>query len=93
MPRTDPRTKLTNLEEKRKRIEAEARKAKAEIRSEERKRDTRRKILLGAAMIAWAEQGRGGAHKAIRAMIADMPERDRAAFESWTPPTPPTGDV
>ena len=49
--------KLVELENKKKKLEAEARKLKSAISKKERTEDTRRKILLGSLLMAKIENG------------------------------------
>lgn len=62
------------------RAEAEIRSAAGKLRAEDRRRETRRKILLGGVLLAQArtdERMRAWIERAVAA----MPERDRAIFE------------
>ena len=51
-------TKLEKLLQKELQLKAQIQQAKAAERTLERKRDTRRKILIGAAVMAWVDSGR-----------------------------------
>ena len=51
-------TKLERLLEKEAQLKAQIQQAKAAERTLEKKRDTRRKILVGAAVMAWVDSGR-----------------------------------
>ena len=65
-----------------------------------RKLDTRRKIILGGALVDLAERDSNAAAM-IERLIRNLPrEQDRKAFEGWdakqpcptsSPPAPPTG--
>lgn len=65
-----------------------------------RKLDTRRKIILGGALVDLAERDTNAAAMIDR-LVRNLPrEQDRKAFEGWgakqpakaeDPPTPPTG--
>jgi hypothetical protein len=72
---------LERLEERQAKIKAEKQRIMARINQAERKKDTRRKILIGAAMMNLVKQGRMEAHK-ITAMMDSFltQERDRALF-------------
>jgi len=60
----------------------------ARARTAERKRDTRRKIILGGALLDLATRDRGAA-KMIEQIISALPrDGDRNSFEGWKPPTP-----
>lgn len=48
MPRKTPEQRLEELEAKERQLKARIQKQKAQVRGEERKRDTRRKIIAGA---------------------------------------------
>lgn len=54
MPRKPPDEKIAELEEKRSQIEAQIQRHKARLRIEERKRETRRKIIAGALALEHA---------------------------------------
>ena len=87
MPRANPQERRRKLEEKQARIKAELQRLDARERQAERKRDTRRKILLGAWVLD--RIARGGLSEAE--VQADMDrflerDRDRAAFD--LPPRP-----
>lgn len=49
-----------------------------------RRLDTRRKVVLGGAVIALAREGRVEP-KFVLQMIATMSDRDQALFEDWVP--------
>jgi hypothetical protein len=51
MPRLSPAEKLKRLEEKEAKLKAEMSRVKARASQEERKKDTRRKILLGSLVL------------------------------------------
>lgn len=59
---------------------ARVQKLKARARSEERKRDTRRKVILGGILLAEARRDPATAQR-VRQWIAALPERDRALFD------------
>lgn len=56
MPRKTPEEKLQELEQKEAQLKARISKAKAVVRGQERKRDTRRKIIAGALALEHADQ-------------------------------------
>ena len=62
---------------------ARVQKLKAKARNEDRKRDTRRKVILGGVALAEARRDPAMAQK-IRQWIATLPEKDRAAFDGWS---------
>ena len=51
-------TRLAKLEERRKQIDAQIQQIKAREQQQERKRDTRRKVLIGAAVLERVKNGR-----------------------------------
>ena len=51
MPRAKPADRIRNLEERRARINAEIQRVRSRESQEERKRETRRKILAGAMVL------------------------------------------
>ncbi|MBF0252082.1 MAG: mobilization protein [Alphaproteobacteria bacterium] len=55
-------------------------KIKNRERTKERKRDTRRKIILGAILLAEARRDPATAGR-VRQWIDGLPEKDRAAFD------------
>lgn len=55
MPRVPPEEKLQRLEVERAQIQARIEKARAQLKTEERKRDTRRKIIAGALALEHAK--------------------------------------
>lgn len=82
-----PQERLQELKQKKKKLEAQAQRERQKVRQEERKKDTRRKIALGGALIAQARTDSDAA-RLVQQLIAEMPERDRQAFEGWEPPKP-----
>lgn len=62
---------------------ARVQKLKAKARSEDRKRDTRRKVILGGILLAEARQDPATAQR-VRQWIANLPEKDRTAFDGWS---------
>ena len=82
MPRANPQERRRKLEEKQARIKAELQRLNAREQQAERKRDTRRKILLGARVLDRIARG----ELAEAEVKADMDlflerDRDRALFE------------
>ena len=82
MPRANPQERWRKLEEKRARINAELQRLNAREQQAERKRDTRRKILLGARVLDRIARG----ELAEAEVKADMErflerDRDRALFD------------
>ncbi|WP_085787623.1 hypothetical protein [Ketogulonicigenium robustum] len=89
MARTSVERQLERAKEAKARAEAQIRQAGAKLRAEDRKKDARRKIVLGGAVIGQAAKDPQWV-KVLRMAIASMPERDRALFEGWTLPKPET---
>ena len=94
MPRADPTERLRKLEESEARIRAEIQRVKGRAAQEARKRDTHRKILIGAMVLDRLRRG----DLPEQRFKADMDrflekDRDRALFElpprSITPTTAP----
>ena len=82
MPRKPPDEKIAELEEKRGQIEALIQKHKARARVEERKKDTRRKIIAGALALEHASIDpafREAMHKLIQEHVTR--EGDKALFD------------
>ena len=89
--RKSPEERLADLEAKEQQIKARADKERQRLKQAERKADTRRKIAIGGAVIAYARSDKDIAYFLER-LIANMSERDRKAFADWTPPAPATAD-
>ena len=88
MPRKPPDEKLAELEEKKAQIDALIHKHRARARVEERKRDTRRKIIAGALALEHAAVSSTFGEE-LRTLIAKHVTRpeDRKLFD-LTPPQP-----
>ena len=88
MPRAKPADRIRQLEEQRARITAEIQRVKARESQEERKRETRRKILAGAMVLDRVARG----ELAEKLFKADMErfldrDQDRALFGLSPRPT------
>ena len=82
---------LSPLERARLQLEqarARLQRLEARERSEERKRDTRRKVILGGALIELAARDADAAAMIARLVRGLSREPDRKAFEGWSPPAP-----
>lgn len=80
--RKSPDERIAELEEKRSQIEAQIQKHKSRLRIEERKKDTRRKIIAGALALEHASIDpafRAAMHKLIDEQVTR--EADRALFD------------
>lgn len=89
MARTSAEQRLEKAKQAKAKAEAQIRQAAAKLRAEDRKRDARRKIVLGGAVIGRAATDPKWAN-VLRTAIAGMPERDRALFDGWNIPAPDT---
>ena len=78
---------LAKAKQDKAKAEARIRSAASKMREADRRADARRKIIIGGAVLGRAANNPGWA-KELRKIIAALPERDRAAFEGWTPPAP-----
>ena len=88
MPRAKPEDRIRQLEEQRARINAEIQRVRSRESQEERKQETRRKILAGAMVLDRVAR-RDLAEKLFKADMDRFLERDqdRALFE--LPPRSP----
>lgn len=82
MPRLTPEQQIERARQDKAKAEAKIRAASAKIREADRRADTRRKILIGAAFIAKAAQNESYA-RALQVLIKEMPDRDRSLFDDW----------
>ncbi|WP_185984822.1 hypothetical protein [Aureimonas mangrovi] len=76
---------LTKLEQRRASLEGKLASANAALKQAQRRDDTRRKVVVGAALLAAVQSGRLDA-KIIAFLAARMPERDRALVADLLPP-------
>ena len=77
--------KLAKIDEQIAKLKVKENEIKAADRKAERKRDTRRKTILGAHLIYMAK--RDAAYgRVIKKLIETMGERDAAVFENWESP-------
>ena len=82
MPRADPTERLRKLEESEARIRAEIQRVKGRAAQEARKRDTHRKILIGAMVLDQVQRGEWPEERLQAAMDRFLDkDRDRAVFE------------
>ena len=75
--------RVARLDERIAQLRARRDKMLAQNRTNERKRDTRRKIVLAGALIARARRGDEIATRAIQQAAADIADRDRSLFADW----------
>jgi Flp pilus assembly protein TadB len=88
MPRLTPEEQIIRAAQKKAKAEETIRRAQKALRDTERKKDTRRKIILGAALLDAA-----GRNESIARFIASAVDRldrptDKAAFEGFELPRP-----
>ncbi len=77
---------MDDLEKAQRQLEqakARVQKLKAKAKTEERKKDARRKIILGGLVLARAKRDPDEAAK-LTQQITALPEKERAAFEGWS---------
>jgi hypothetical protein len=65
-------------------LEARKERAKAVKADKDRRLDTRRKVVLGGALIA-AARAHPDVLKMVDALIHHMPEKERKLFDGWSP--------
>ena len=87
MPRKNPADRLRRLEERRARINAEIQRVKSRESLEERKRDTRRKILAGAMVLDRVARKKVS-EKLFKADMDSFLERDQDRALFGLPPRP-----
>lgn len=88
MPRLTPEQQIARAAQKKAKAEETIRRAQKALRDTERKKDTRRKIILGAALLDAASRNENVAR--FLASIVDRLERptDEEAFEGFKLPRP-----
>ncbi|EIM2306797.1 mobilization protein [Salmonella enterica] len=80
--------KLEELQKKENQIKAQIQQLKQREQAEERKKDTRRKILIGGAILAKLKRGEWNHQQLIALLDSELKtERDRALFEELNLPT------
>lgn len=87
MPRLTPEQKLERAKMDRDEAMARLRSAAGQIAAKSRKQDTRRKIIIGGLVLEGVKRNPNLA-KWIASQIANLPERDRVAFDGWKLPSP-----
>lgn len=89
MARLTPEQRIEKAAREKAKAEAVIKRAKADLAATERRADTRRKIVLGGALIEAAARDPGAA-RFVAAVIAGLKRpADRRAFEGWAAPKPP----
>lgn len=88
MPRLKPEEQIARAAQKKAKAEETIRRAQKVLRDTERKKDTRRKIILGAALLDAAERSESVSR--FLALIVDRLERptDQAVFDGFELPKP-----
>lgn len=88
MPRLTPEEQITRAAQTKAKAEETIRRAQRTLRDTERKKDTRRKIILGAALLDAADRNESVAR--FLASVVDRLERptDQTAFEGFDLPKP-----
>ena len=86
--RLTPEEQIARAVREKARAEETIRRAKKAFRDTERKKDTRRKIILGAALLEAADRSESVAN--FVSVVVDRLQRptDRAAFENFDLPKP-----
>lgn len=87
MPRLTPEQKLEKAKQDRDEAMARLRSAAGQIAAKSRKKETRRKIILGAIILERALTD-PSLMKWLSGKIAKLPEKDRIAFDGWELPQP-----
>lgn len=82
-------TRLAKLEERRKQIDAQIQQIKAREQQQERKRDTRRKVLIGAAVLEQVKSGRWPEER-LHTMMDEFLTQDWDRQLFGLPPKPAT---
>ncbi|WP_247178546.1 mobilization protein [Escherichia coli] len=74
--------KLEELRQKEAQIKAQIQQLKQREQTEERKKDTRRKILIGGAVLAKIKRGEWNYHQLVSLLDNELKnDRDRALFD------------
>lgn len=81
MPRRPPEERLQDLETKRAQITARIDRERARLRTEERKRDTRRKIIAGAIALEHAQKDPAFAQELQGLLSRYVKPQDKALFD------------
>lgn len=95
MARLSKDEELDRAKQARAKAEQDVRRAAKAIKEQDRKADTRRKIILGAAVLDAAGKDRGASRFIRRQVELLKRDADKAAFEGFelpAPPPPPADD-
>lgn len=89
MPRLSPTEQIARAEQKKAKAEETIKRATNALRDADRRADTRRKIILGAALLKAAE-AKPGISGFVRTTVKGLKrDADKAAFEGFELPAPP----
>jgi hypothetical protein len=88
MSRLTPEEQITRAAQKKAKAEETIRRAQKVLRDTERKKDTRRKIILGAALLDVAERNESVARFLASTVSRLERPADRATFEGFELPRP-----
>lgn len=88
MPRLTPEQRLEKAKAAKEAALIEMRRAAGQLSAQSRKLDTRRKILIGAAILRDLSKVPGMSGW-LKKAISEMPERDQAVFEGFNIPESP----
>lgn len=94
MAKKSPQERLAELEERKRKLQKRAQRERQKVKREEQKRDARRKIILGGALLNAARRDPDAANL-VRRFVAGLNERDAEVFRDYELPTstehPPRG--
>lgn len=92
MPRLTPEDRIKKATQAKAKAEEVIKRASRQLRDQDRKADTRRKIILGGMLLDAASKNQS-ASKFIKSAISrlDRPS-DQALFQGFDVPQPPSGD-
>jgi lipid II:glycine glycyltransferase (peptidoglycan interpeptide bridge formation enzyme) len=88
MPRLTPEEQITRAAQQKAKAEETIRRAQKALRDTERKKDTRRKVILGAALLDAAERNENVARFLASIVIRLERPADRAVFDRFDLPRP-----
>ncbi len=91
MPRsaTTPEEKLTQLKQRAAQLQARIQKENAKVRGQNRKRETRRKIIAGALALEHAEKNEGAFRDTLFRLMDEYVTKDDERSLFGLPPLPP----
>jgi len=77
-------SEIEKAKEQFEKAKARLKKAQSKVAAQDRKKDTRRKIILGGLILAQAKQNEQ-TRNWITSKIATLSERDQKLFDGWEP--------